>query len=153
MLPAVEKKGEMESSSGNMRRGSWTSEKTTTTGHLRAMMMARDMPLLRWQGTRSIVKRLLTLVLGVALFVLLVTSYNTLVPSYMDLMDDIIAEQLDTEISTIPSTTISTLDAACQAGSGWVEEWISSGVMPKCSLAHQSTIDILYTLDLFIMGG
>src|SRR5271170_6815200 len=126
MLSAVEKGG-MES---DMRRGSWSAEKTT--GHLRAMLMAHDMPLLRWQGTKSIVKRLLTLVLVVVLFVLLVTSYNTLVPSYMDLMDDIIiAEQLDTGITSIPSTTtISTLDTACQDGSGWVEEWISSGVMP-----------------------
>lgn len=138
----------------DMRRGSWTAEKTTTGGHLRAMLMAHDMPLLRWQGTKSIFKRLLTLVLGVALFVLLVTFYNTLVPSYMDLMDDIIAEQLDTAITTIPSTTtISTLDTACQDGSGWVEEWISSGVMPKCSLAHQSTIDILYTLHICLLWG
>src|SRR5271170_3355036 len=148
MLSAVEKGG-MES---DMRRGSWTAEKTT--GHLRAMLIAHDMPLLRWQGTKSIVKRLLILVLGVACFVLLVTCYNTLVPSYMDLMDDLIAEQLDTGITTIPSTTtISTLDTACRDGSGWVEEWISSGVMPKCSLAHQSTIDILYTLHFVYYEG
>jgi hypothetical protein len=125
------------------KRGSglWAAEKTT--GHLRTKM-AHDINLLRWQGPRLIVKRLLTLVMVVALFVFLVTFYHTLVPSYMDLMDDIIeSEDLDTAITSIPSTI--SMDTACQDGSGWVEEWISSGIMPKCSLAHQSTIDILYT--------
>ena len=110
-------------------------------GHLKTIM-AHDMHLF---PRRSILKRLLTLLIGVALLIFVVTFYHTLIPSYMDLMDDIMESGggvLDSDMSTFPTAEPA---LPCLDGSGWVEEWIASGVMPKCSLARQSTIDVLYT--------
>jgi len=125
-------------------------------GHFK-MMAAHDIHLLRWQGRRSIVRRLFTLLIGLALLILVVTFYHTLIPSYMDLMDDIMDSEtvLDSDTAILPSSSSSTSEAGtalpCQDGSGWVEEWIASGVMPKCSLAQRSTIDILYTYILTLL--
>jgi hypothetical protein len=128
-----------------MRGGPFAEKKVA----LRAM--AHELHVLRWQGRPSIIKRLLALLVGLALLIFGATFFNSIEASYMDLMDSFIespgvsTEGVDNVLSTLPSSSIPSTLAPCEEGSGWVEEYISSGVMPRCSLAHRSRIDILYT--------
>ena len=103
--------------------------------------ISHEMQVLRWQSRPSMMKRLLALLVGVAMCLFLVTFYNTIESSYVDLMDSI----MESEGPSVNGVDIAIPLLPCQDGSGWAEEWIASGVMPRCSLAHQSKIDILYT--------
>jgi hypothetical protein len=115
--------------------------------------IAHEMQVLRRQGPCSMIRRLLVLVVVLAVLALLVTFYSTIEASYLDLVDSLILESIAPHISDTVDDGISSSSPvpalACNDDSSWVDEWISSGVMPKCSLAHQSKIDVLYTYILF----
>jgi hypothetical protein len=115
--------------------------------------IAHEMQILRWQGRRSIIRRLVVLVVVLAVLAFLVTFYSTIEASYLDLVDSLILESIAPHISDTIDDGISSSSPvsvlACNDDSGWVDEWISSGVMPRCSLAHRSKVDVLYTYILF----
>lgn len=114
--------------------------------------IANEMQRLRPLGRVS-VKRLLVLVIGVAVVTLVISFCQTVESSYLDLMDSLLLDSSGVhsdfeDTATSPAHLQTSGDAAyhlCKDGSGWVEEWISSGVMPRCSLAGKSKIDVLYT--------
>ena len=114
--------------------------------------IAKEMQILRRQGRPS-TRRLLVLLIGVAVVTLVVTLYQTIESSYLDLMDSLLLDSVgmhsDFEDTTtglsLPQSSIDATYNLCKDESGWVEEWISSGVMPKCSLADKSKVDVIYT--------
>lgn len=113
--------------------------------------IANEMRILCCQCRPSI-RRLLFLAIGVAVVVFMVTSYQIIESPYLDLMDSMLLDSSDIHIDfediITPSRLQSPIDATynlCKDELGWIEEWISSGVMPKCSLADQSKVDVLYT--------
>lgn len=115
--------------------------------------IAHEMQLLRWQCRRSLIRRLFVLLVVLALLAFLVTFYSTIEASYLDLVDSLILESTAVHASDAVVDGISSSSpvpvVACNDDSRWVDEWISSGVMPRCSLAHRSKVDVLYTYVLF----
>ena len=140
---------------GDMKIGSMRTSLRDKKGSKRLMLpIANEMRILLRQGRPSL-RRLLVLVIGVAVVTIVVTFYQTIESSYLDLMDSLLLDSSvlhsDFEDTTSPSHLQSLYGATynlCKDESGWVEEWISSGIMPKCSLADKSKIDVLYTYVL-----
>ena len=94
------------------------------------------------QRRSSRCRRFLILALFCSFTILLVSSFQTREePSYLDLVIDslILESQEDSLHNSRPG-------GLC-AGQAWIDDWISSGVMPKCSLADRTKIDILYTYN------
>jgi hypothetical protein len=117
--------------------------------------IAQDMLALGRSG-RTIpvmIRRLLSLVVLLALFIFVLSYFQAIEVSYLDLVDSMTPDDPDhltisitTQVTPLTSQPKPALpDNACNDESGWIEEWISSGVMPKCSLAHRSTVDVVYT--------
>jgi hypothetical protein len=114
-----------------------------------------EMNLLRRQGPSSFVRQLLGVIGILSILVFLFTAFHTtLESSYLDLVDSLIPESRETiiveTVNPITNEIIhssSVIDNSCK-GIQWIEEWISSGVMPDCSLAKQNKVDILYTYVL-----
>jgi hypothetical protein len=106
----------------------------------------------RPQGRVSVIRRRLAFLVVLALVVFIINFYLTIEASYLDLVDSFMWESsvITTDaVRDIISQPFST-NLHCKDGSGWLEEWISSGVMPKCSLAHRSKVDVLYTYFVFL---
>jgi hypothetical protein len=116
--------------------------------------IAHEMQILR-RHSRPFVRRLLVLVIGAAVVTLVVTLYQTIESSYLDLMESLLLDSAgihtDFDDTTISQSPIKAKYNLCKDESGWIEEWISSGVMPKCSLADKSKVDVLYTYVLLSM--
>jgi hypothetical protein len=111
---------------------------------------AKEVNMLGRHGITFLLKRCLALAVfaGVAFFV--IAFYETIEASYLDLIDSLMVES-PSSISPhssgegdSPTLNIAEL-APCDDELGWIEEYISSGLMPRCSLAHRSKIDVLYT--------
>ena len=83
------------------------------------------------------------------LLIFILSWYRDIEESYLDLVDSDGADQVTLSVAArvtpLRKPTAALAGSACHDDSGWIEEWISSGVMPPCSLAHRSTVDILYT--------
>lgn len=124
-----------------------TVEKKSSKGLL--LPRAHEMQLRRWHGRLFVFKRLLLFVVILASLILVVTFYSTIEGSYLDLVDSLLLDSstftADAAGDVIPADLY-----PCSDGSGWVEEWISSGVMPKCSLAHRGKVDVVYTYVSFL---
>ena len=103
-----------------------------------------------------IIRQLLGLIGVISILLLLFTFFHTtLESSYLDLVDSFLpdssagvdlssATKLDLATSDESSTPVPVrVNTACTES--WIAEWISSGVMPKCSLASHNKIDLLYT--------
>src|SRR5579859_3903786 len=112
-----------------------------------------EMKVPRLHGRPFIIRPLLRLIGIVSVFVFLFTCFHTtLESSYLDLVDSFLPESIGSDMATNLEAQISDevsksapihFDTGCKEG--WIEEWISSGVMPKCSLASHNKIDLLYT--------
>jgi hypothetical protein len=90
-----------------------------------------------------LIRRSLALaVLTTVVFVVLI-FYETIEASYLDLVDSLISDS-PTAHGDLPLSIPLDLEP-CDDETGWIEEYISSGIMPRCSLAHEGKIDILYT--------
>lgn len=123
-----------------------------------------EMKVPRLHGRPFIIRQLLGLIAIISVLVFLFTFHTTLESSYLDLVDSFLPESVGGDVppnleaqtseETSKSATIH-LNSGCKEG--WIEEWISSGVMPKCSLASHSKIDLLYTYppvkSFLIVGG
>lgn len=124
-----------------------TPEKKGSKGLMRPI--TNEIPILRRRG-RYLLKRLLLLVIAVAIVSLVC---QTLESSYLDLIDSLLLDSsglhADFEDNIASPSHLQSSDGAtydlCSDEPGWVEEWISSGIMPKCSLADMNKIDVLYT--------
>jgi len=112
--------------------------------------IAHEMQILR---RPFVIKRLFAFVVVLTLLAFIVTFYSTIEASYLDLVDSLMLESTALPTSDAVGDVISpsppVTGLACNDDSGWVDEWISSGVMPRCSLAHRSKVDVLYTYILF----
>jgi len=104
-------------------------------------------PLTGRPGRSSLLRRFLALLALCSLVIFLVHSYQTRgESSYLDLVFDSLIPDLS-ELpaeDALPSSSPAQV-VYCQDKEGWISEWLSSGVMPKCSLADQKKVDILYT--------
>jgi hypothetical protein len=107
-----------------------------------------EMKVLRRQTN---IKHLLAVIGILSILAFLFTYFHTtLESSYLDLVDSLIPESAQTIVETVnPITNPIILSShvsenACK-GSEWIQEWISSGIMENCSLAHKNKVDILYT--------
>jgi hypothetical protein len=115
-----------------------------------------EMNVLRRQGTSTFIRQLLGVIGILSILVFLFTAFHTtLESSYLDLVDSLVPESGGTLIvetvnpitnGIVHSTSIP--DNSCK-GTQWIEEWISSGIMPDCSLANQNKVDVFYAY-LFI---
>jgi hypothetical protein len=107
--------------------------------------------LLRRPARPYLMKRILVLLIGIASTILFVVYFNTLESDYLDLVEQFIASTTGMDgytsdgIQTPPSQFSGTVGMPCRDQDGWMQEWISSGVMPKCSLQHLSKVDVVYT--------
>lgn len=116
-------------------------------------VIGHEIQMLRRQARLSSIKRLLALVVALALLIFFVTFYQTVEVSYLDLIDSSVpgaqslsvGDTLETIISGLSSSEFDSEDRSCDNLSGWVEAWISSGIMPKCSLAHRNKVEVLFT--------
>jgi hypothetical protein len=80
------------------------------------------------------------------LLIFILSRYRDIEESYLDLVDSDDVDQVTLSVAAQVTPLLKpTAGFACHDDSGWIEEWILSGVMPPCSLAHRSTVDILYT--------
>jgi hypothetical protein len=98
--------------------------------------------------------RLLGLVGLFALVVFCLSYLKGIEESYLQLVEALVPDENE-DVTIAITTQITPLTSkptipenACRDNSGWIEEWIASGVMPTCSLAHRNTVDILYTYIL-----
>jgi hypothetical protein len=107
-----------------------------------------EMKVLRRQAN---IKHLLAVIGILSILAFLFTYFHTtLESSYLDLVDSLIPESGHAIVETVNPITDPIIlpshvsENACK-GSEWIQEWISSGIMENCSLAHKSKVDILYT--------
>src|SRR5438045_1014762 len=105
------------------------------------------MHLFRPQGRVSVIRRRLAFLVVLALVVFIINFYLTIEASYLDLVESFIWESsvITPDAVRDISQPFSTNLPLCNDDSGWLEEWISSGIMPNCSLVHRNKVDVLYT--------
>jgi hypothetical protein len=114
-----------------------------------------EMKVPRLHGRPFIIRQLLGLIGVISILGGLFTFFHTtLESSYLDLVDSFLPESSGADISSSTNLEAQLSDESSNSASlrfntackeGWIEEWISSGVMPKCSLASHNKIDLLYT--------
>lgn len=115
------------------------------------LSLIQDMLALRRPGRPSSFMRLLGLVGLFALIIFGLSYLKGIEDSYLQLVESLMPDENEDVTVAItaqvtPLTSKPTISKnACLDNSGWVEEWIASGVMPRCSLAHRNTVDILYS--------
>jgi hypothetical protein len=107
-----------------------------------------EMKVLRRQAK---IKHLLAVIGILSIIALLFTFFHTtLESSYLDLVDSLIPESEPTVVESVNPLTNPIIlpshisENACK-GSEWIQDWISSGIMENCSLAHKNKVDVLYT--------
>ena len=131
-----------------------STEHYSQLGHNTTKKRGLEMKVPRLHGRSFIIRQLLGLIAIVSILVCLFTFFHTtLESSYLDLVDSFLPE---TAAGYVPPTENSEAQTSGEVNStplkfntgckeDWIEEWISSGVMPKCSLASHNKIDLLYT--------
>jgi hypothetical protein len=111
---------------------------------------AKEVNMLGRHGMAFLLKRCLALAVFAGLAFFVVAFYETIEASYLDLIDSLM---VDAPSPVVPQSSgqghLSALEVAelapCDNELGWIEEYISSGLMPRCSLAHRNKVDVLYT--------
>jgi|SRR5579859_877164 len=141
-------------------------------------LLAQEMLVLRWQGRPAMLRRVIVILASMAMILCVFSFYQAIETSYLDLVDALIPdtsiekteEGAAASITTTHDISLSPTREkpfvtppapergnSCNDDSRWIEEWISSGRMPKCSLAHRATVDVVYTythpLPGLIPGG
>jgi len=108
---------------------------------------AKEAKMLGRHWLSFMIRRFLALALfgGVVLFV--IACYESLETSYLDLIDSLMPDSTSVQSSgqEDSQTSIQLELNPCDDESGWIEEYVSTGLMPRCSLVHGNKIDILYT--------
>jgi len=94
------------------------------------------------------IRRFLTLAVFAGVVFFVIASYQSVETSYLDLIDSLMPDstsgQYYSEQGDSPTSIELELNP-CDDELGWIEEYISTGLMPRCSLVHRNKIDILYT--------
>jgi hypothetical protein len=126
-----------------------STEQYSQLGYSTTKKRAFQMKVPRLHGRPFVIRQLLALIAIVSIFVLLFTCFHTsLESSYLDLVDSFLPETAAGYVPPIENPESQTSDES-NSNTGcredWIVEWISSGVMPKCSLASHNKIDLLYT--------
>jgi hypothetical protein len=111
---------------------------------------AKEVNMLGRHGIAFLLKRCLALAVFAGLAFFVIAFYETIEASYLDLIDSLMVDPPSPTGSQSPGQGDSPgLDvtelAPCDDTLGWIDEYISSGLMPRCSLAHQDKVDVLYT--------
>jgi hypothetical protein len=110
----------------------------------------KKMPLTARPCRLPLLRRFLALLSLCLIVIFMIYTYqNRGESSYLDLvLDNLIPDYPDAPLDKAVSSSLGTLSKSpivyCRDQEGWISEWLSSGSMPKCSLADQSKVDILY---------
>lgn len=107
----------------------------------------KEVNMLGRHGMTFMIRRFLTLAVMAGVVFFVVVFYETLEASYLDLIDSLMVDSPTTQspVQGDLPTSIPLDSSPCDDEMGWIEEYISSGSMPRCSLAHQNKVNVLYT--------
>jgi len=108
---------------------------------------AREAKMLGRHWISFMIRRFLILAVLASLVFFVIASFETVETSYLDLIDSLMPDSPSLQSSGQgDSRTSMELELnPCDDELGWIEEYISTGLMPRCSLVHNNKIGILYT--------
>ena len=127
------------------------SRDTLTKFGSRGVALPTTQEMLRYRGLRPGTKRMAHVLLALTLIAFFIIFYQSIGSTYLDLVDSFVDEsqEISINLGSAPFLSQQLPGIPCNDESGWIEEWISSGVMPRCTLTHKRKIDIIYTFAIF----